>query len=222
MKKFFKFYSKKVILDSVEEAENWINNLHDHDNENERNIVVNDNMHCHLANIFADENEGMKMQTTGCSLDSFIFCFPALADTVEEHERLWFAREAERKAQEQTKHEKKQTEFEKRQAERKAAFAVREKELKAMPKGWYEVTVSYLYSSHVTLRMHKETKSFEGVAENGWEAYHKVLDQLKKKYNGFLHDWDDILEADISFLGMRTDEGFSVKTWSKAKAKGII
>jgi hypothetical protein len=215
MKKFFKFYNKKVILNSVEEAENWINNLHDHDNENERNIVVNNNMHCHLINIFADENEGMKMQTTGCSPNSFIYCYPALADRTEEHEKLWFAREAERKM-------KKKAEFEKRQVERKSAFAEREKELKSMPKGWYEVVISYLYSSHVTLRMHKDTKSFEGIAENGWEAYHKVLDQLKKKYNGFLHDWDDILEVDISFLGMRTDEGFSVKAWSEAKAKEVI
>lgn len=215
MKKFFKYYNKKAILNSVEEAETWINELHDHDNEAERSIIVNDPTHRHLVNIFSKEDEGMKMQTTGCSPDSPIYCFPALADTVEEHEKLWFAREAERKAQEQEEREKKQ-------AERKTAFAIREKELKAMPKGWYEVVISYLYTSNMTMCMHKNTEAFEGIANNGWEAYHKVLDQLKQKYNGFLHEYDTILEADIAFLGIRTDNGYSIDAWAKAKAEGAI
>ena len=71
MKKFFKYYNKKAILSSVEEAETWINNLHNHDNEDERNLVVNDSTHRHLVNIFSKEDEGMKMQTTGCSIDAW-------------------------------------------------------------------------------------------------------------------------------------------------------
>lgn len=215
MKKFFKYYNKKAILNSVEEAETWINNLHDHDNETERVLIVNDSTHRHLVNIFSKEDKGVKMQTTGCSPDSFIRCFPALANTAEEHEKLWFAREAERKAQEQEEREKKQ-------AERKAAFAIREKELKAMPKGWYEVVISYLYTSSTTMRLHKNTESFEGFADNGWEAYHKVLEQIEQKYNGFLHEHDTILEADIAFLGMKTDNGYSIDAWAKAKAEGAI
>lgn len=215
MKKFFKYYNKKAILNSVEEAETWINNLHNHDNEDERNLVVNDSTHRHLVTIFLGEDEGMKMQTTGCSPDNFIYCFPALADTVEEHEKLWFAREAERKVQEQIERAKKQ-------AERKAAFAVREKELKAMPKGWYEVVISYLYTSNMTMRLRKNTVSFEGIADNGWDAYHKALGQLEQKYNGFLHEYDTILEADIAFLGLKTDNGYSIDAWAKAKAEGAI
>lgn len=222
MKKFFKYYNKKAIFNSVEEAETWINELHDHDNESERSISVNDSIHCHLVNIFSKEDEGMKMQTTGCSPDNFIYCFPALADTVEEHEKLWFAREVEHKAQEQAEHTKKQADFEKRQAERKAAFAVREKELKAMPKGWYEVVISYLYTSKTTMCPHKNTESFKGIADNGWDAYHKVLDLLKQKYNAFLHEYDTILDADIAFLGMKTDNGYSIDAWAKAKAEGAI
>lgn len=215
MKKFFKYYNKKAILNSVEEAETWINNLHNHGNEDERNLVVNDSTHRHLVNIFSKEDEGMKMQTTGCSPDSVIYCYPALADSTEEHERIWFTREAERKAQEQEEREKKQ-------AERKTAFAIREKELKAMPKGWYEVVISYFYTSNMTMRLRKKTESFEGFADNGWEAYHKVLDQLEQKHNGFLHEYDTILDADIAFLGLKTDNGYSIDAWAKAKAEGAI
>lgn len=222
MKKFFFYYNKKAILNSVEEAETWINNLHDHDNEAERSIIVNNAIHCHLVNIFSKEDEGMKMQTTGCSPDSFIYCYPALADTVEEHERLWLAREAERKAKEQAERVKKQAEYEKKLAEHKTSLMIREKELKAMPKGWYEVVISYLYTSNMTISLRKSTESFEGIADNGWEAYHKVLELLKQKYNGFLHEYDNILEADIAFLGMKTDNGYSIDAWAEAKAEGTI
>lgn len=98
MKKFFVYFDKKVIIGSAEEAEKFINSLTDKNEPGGRKLEVNDNVHALLKKIYQDEQAGRKLQTTGCSPSSFIYCYPALADTTEECEKAIIAKEeADRK-----------------------------------------------------------------------------------------------------------------------------
>ena len=72
MKKYLRYIDKKVIVNSVEEAEAFINSLHNNNDESARRIEVNDNVHRCLMGIFMTENAGKKMQTTGMG-DGFIY-----------------------------------------------------------------------------------------------------------------------------------------------------
>lgn len=94
MKKFFVYFDKKVIIDSAEEAEEFINSLTDKNESGGRKLEVNYNVHALLKKIYQDEQAGRKLQTTGCSPSSFIYCYPALADTPEECEKAVIAKEA--------------------------------------------------------------------------------------------------------------------------------
>ena len=94
MKKFFVYFDKKVIINSAEEAEEFINSLTDKNEPGGRKLELNYNVHALLKKIYQDEEAGRKLQTTGCSPSSFIYCYPALADTPEECEKAIIAKEA--------------------------------------------------------------------------------------------------------------------------------
>lgn len=55
MKKFFVYFDKKVIIDSAEEAEEFINSLTDKNEPGGRKLEVNDNVHSLLKKIYQDE-----------------------------------------------------------------------------------------------------------------------------------------------------------------------
>ena len=67
MKKFFVYFDKKVIIDSAEEAEKFINSLTDKNEPGGRKLEVNYNVHALLKKIYLDEQAGRKLQTTGHS-----------------------------------------------------------------------------------------------------------------------------------------------------------
>ena len=116
------------------------------------------------------------MQTTGCSPSSFIYCYPALADTTEECEKAIIAKEeADRKRKQDEEIQEKQ----------RIAREINErrKELAAMPKGFFTVC---LYATE-----------YEGYAENGEEAYKLAVAKLKKDFGAHLWDYDSILDAEI-------------------------
>ena len=71
MKKFFVYFDKKVIIDSAEEAEEFINSLTDKNEPGGRKLEVNYNVHALLKKIYQDEQAGRKLQTPGCSPSSF-------------------------------------------------------------------------------------------------------------------------------------------------------
>lgn len=196
MKKFFIYFDKKVIIDSAEEAEEFINSLTDKNEPGGRKLEVNYNVHALLKKIYQDEQAGRKMQTTGCSPQSFIFCYPALADTPEECEKAIIAKEvADRKRKQDEEIQEKQ----------RIAREINErrKKLATMPKGFFTVCL------HATVNFSYKYYEYEGYAENGEEAYKMAVVKLKKDFGAHLWNYDNILDAEIipRFLG---DENYSL------------
>lgn len=184
MKKFFVYFDKKVIIDSAEEAEEFINSLTDKNEPGGRKLEVNYNIHALLKKIYQDEHAGRKMQTTGCSPSSFIYCYPALADTPEECEKAVIAKEtADRKRRQDNEILVKQ----------RIAREINErrKELAAMPKGFFTVCL------HATVNSTYKYYEYVGYAENGEEAYKMAVVKLKKDFGAHLWDYDSILDAEI-------------------------
>ena len=184
MKKFFVYFEKKVIIDSAEKAEKFINSLTDKNEPGGRKLEVNYNIHALLKKIYQDEQAGRKLQTTGCSPSSFIYCYPALADTPEECEKAVIAKEAaDRKRKQDNEILVKQ----------RLAREINErrKELAAMPKGFFTVCL------HATVNFSYKYYEYEGYAENGEEAYKMAVAKLKKDFGAHLWDYDSILDAEI-------------------------
>ena len=184
MKKFFVYFDKKVIIDSAEKAEEFISSLADKNEPGGRKLEVNDNVHALLKKIYQDEQAGRKLQTTGCSPSSFIYCYPALADTIEECEKAIIAKEeADRKRKQDEEIQEKQ----------RIAREINErrKELAAMPKGFFTVCL------YATVNFSYKYYEYEGYAENGEEAYKMAVAKLQKDFGSHLWDYDNILDAEI-------------------------
>lgn len=184
MKKFFVYFDKKVIIDSAEKAEEFINSLTDKNEPGGRKLEVNYNIHALLKKIYQDEHAGRKLQTTGCSPSSFIYCYPALADTPEECEKAVIAKEAADR-----KHRQDNEILVKQRIARE--INERRKELAAMPKGFFTVCL------HATVNFSYQYYEYEGYAENGEEAYKMAVVKLKKDFGARLWDYDSILDAEI-------------------------
>lgn len=189
MKKFFVYFDKKVIIDSAEEAEKFINSLTDKNEPGGRKLKVNYNVHALLKKIYQDEQAGRKLQATGCSPASFIYCYPALADTPEECEKAIIAKEAADRKRKQDEEI-----LEKQRVARE--INERHKELSAMPKGFYTVTLPVTLFSPTSHFFYKCCE-YEGYAENGEEAYGIAVAKLKEEYGTDLCGYGGILDAEI-------------------------
>ena len=184
MKKFFVYFDKKVIIDSGEKAEENISSLSDKNEADGRKLEVSDNANALLKKIYQDDQAGRKLQTTGCSPSSFIYCYPALADTIEECEKAIIAKEeADRKRKQDEEIQEKQ----------RIAREINErrKELAAMPKGFFTVCL------YATVNFSYKYYEYEGYAENGEEAYKMSVAKLQKDFGSHLWDYDNILDAEI-------------------------
>lgn len=189
MKKFFVYFDKKVIIDSAEEAEKFINSLTDKNEPGGRKLEVNYNVHALLKKIYQDEQAGRKLQTTGCSPSSFIYCYPALADTPEECEKAIIAKEAADRKRRQNDEILVKQRIARETNERR-------KKLAAMPKGFYTVRLSAVVSLP-NFDFSYKGYEFEGYAENGEEAYKAAVAKLKKEHGVNLWEYDSILDAEI-------------------------
>lgn len=184
MKKFFVYFGKKVIIDSAEKAEEFINSLTDKNEPDGRKLEVNYNVHALLKKIYQDEQAGRKLQTTGCSPSSFIYCYPALADTIEECEKAIIANEAAERKRKQDEEIKEKQRIAREINERR-------KKLAAMPKGFFTVCL------HATVNFSYKYYEYGGYAENGEVAYKMAVAKLQKEYGACLWDYDSILDAEI-------------------------
>ncbi len=160
------------------------------------------------------------LRTTGCGAWEIGF-HPALADTLEEHERIYNEHREVAKAER------------KRLAE--AAIQGRLAELNEQRKGWYhaELTVrAMVFAQKGNDYMTDLTFSGNVIADSGADAYNKALDHVQRHPEELthrgnmatLHAWPDMVSHDYSFtfLGVKTDEGFSIDKWSEWKKKGEI
>lgn len=160
------------------------------------------------------------LRTTGCGAWEIGF-HPALADTLEEHERIYNEQREAAKAER------------KRLAE--AAIQGRLAELNEQRRGWYhaELTVrAMVFAQKGNDYMTDLTFSGNVIADSGADAYDKALkhvmdhpEELNHRGNmATLHAWPDMTSHDYSFtfLGVKTDEGFSIDKWQEWKNNGEI
>lgn len=160
------------------------------------------------------------MRTTGCGCWDISF-YPALADTLEEHERIYNEQREAAKAER------------KRLAE--AAIQRRLAELNEQKRGWYhaELTVrAMVFARKGNDYMTDLTFSGNVIADSGADAYDKALkhvmehpEELTHRGNmASLHAWPDMVSHDytFTFLGVKTDDGYSVEKWQEWHDKGEI
>lgn len=160
------------------------------------------------------------MRTTGCGAWDISF-YPALADTLEEHERIYNEQREAAKAER------------KRLAE--AAIQRRLEELNEQKRGWYhaELTVrAMVFARKGNDYMTDLTFSGNVIADSGVDAYDKALkhvmehpEELTHRGNmASLHAWPDMVSRDyaFTFLGVKTDDGYSVEKWQEWHDKGEI
>ena len=192
-------------------------------------IMVNATTEQKIRNLFRDgfgtypsgqPRTYVGLRTTGCGAWEIGF-HPALADTLEEHERIYNERREAAKAER------------KRLAE--AAIQGRLAELNEQRKGWYhaELTIrAMVFAQKGDDYMTNLTFSGNVIADSGADAYDKALkhvmdhpEELTHRGNmATLHAWPDMTSHDYSFtfLGVKTDEGFSIDKWNEWKNNGEI
>ena len=193
------------------------------------NLVVNERTAEKIRTLFRDglgsNPSGQPctcetMRTTGCGAWDISF-YPALADTLEEHERIYNEQREAAKAER------------KRLAE--AAIQRRLKELNEQKRGWYHVELTFramVFARNGNDYMTDLTFSGNVIADSGADAYYKALkhvmghpEELTHRGNmASLHAWPDMVSRDYSFtfLGAKTDDGYSVEKWQEWHDKGEI
>ena len=218
-----------AIAHTADEAIATINTWHTYGHRVGDTIHVNDYAAGKIRELFRagikQEHQGKRVcygnfRTTGCGCWSISF-YPALADTIEEHNRLC------------------KEQFEAARQERmKAAETARQcrlAELYEQKRGWYHVSLE--------LRLHVSAKrgndwmedadySCNLIADSGMDAYDKVVDFVKNNpqeltvrgnftvLQSFCGPTDDGFEC--VFLGVKTDDGYSVEKWEEWKRNGEI
>ena len=161
------------------------------------------------------------MRTTGCGAWDISF-YPALADTLEEHERIYNERRMVARGM--------------RMAQAKAVKEIRLKKLNEQKRGWYHVELDlklYVSANRGNDYFADTTLTGNIIASSGADAYDKAVAYIQGapsevvNYHGnvsSLHAWADITSSGYSFtfLGVKTDEGYSVEKWEEWKKNGEI
>lgn len=150
--------------------------------------------------------KGNTIKTTGCGKAS-ISIHEAPADTLEECEAIYLGEKEERERREAVC----------REAYLQAQLA----DLYRPRKGWYSVEMTYRQAySHPTLGIERRWKTFTGelIAGSGKEAYDKTIKYLSDRMDNLpdsLYPAETDNKFGFVFLGMRTDDGYSVEAWEK-------
>ncbi len=220
----------KAIAHTADEAIAVINTWKTYGRKTTRdNLVVNDCTAEKIHTLFRDGLGGCPsgqprtcetMRTTGCGAWDISF-YPALADTLEEHERIY--------------NEQREVARGMRIAQAKAVKELRLKKLNEQRRGWYHAVLN------IRMMVFNERgndyftdTTFEGniIADSGMDAYNKAVkhvqehpEELTHRGNlAVLHAWGEPDSSDFSFqfLGVKTDEGYSVEKWEEWKKNGEI
>ena len=162
-------------------------------------------------------------RTTGCGCWDIGF-HPALADTIEEHERIYNEQRERAKAERL------------RQADE--AKQRRMVELYEPKKGWWHVELELELSVFANQGNDYIThRTFEGnvVADSGMDAYQKAVKYVHDHPEELTHrgnmavlqfyakpDGSNGLSYDCTFIGVKTDNGYSIEKWEEWKKKGEI
>lgn len=216
----------KAVVHTADEAIEVINTWHTYGHHDEFivvNAVAEKKIRELFTNGFVKTYEGGKsnyanLRTTGCGCWDIIIR-PALADTLEEHNRIYNEQREVAKAM--------------RMAQAAAVKELRLKELNDQKRGWYHVELELrlsVFNNHGN--DYRTDKTFSGnvIANSGMDAYYKAVKEIKNE--GFTHRGNiAMLESwaeptsngyEFLFLGVKTDDGYSVEKWEEWKAKGEI
>ena len=222
------FVPYKAIAHSADEAIAVINTWKPYGRKNSPDcIVVNDRTAEKIRDLFRDgignypsgePRTYAGFRTTGCGAWDISF-YPALADTIDEHERIYNERREAAKAERMRQAE---------EAKKHRIAALNEEK-----RGWYYVELEItllVFNTHGNDYRTTQTFSSNVIANSGIEAYNLAVKDIEN--DAFTHRGNiAILEscADVTshgykflFLGVRTDEGFSVEKWEEWKKNGKI
>lgn len=220
----------KAIAHTADEAIAVINTWHPYGSPKRGDLItVNDRTAEKIRTLFRDglgtyydgkPRTCVTMRTTGCGAWDISF-YPALADTLGEHERIYGERREAARMERM------------RQAEE--ARQRRLSELNERRRGWYHVELELElmvfaakgndYVTHTT---------FEGsiIADSGVDAYSKAVghvqyhpEELTHRGNvAILQSWAPLDGSGFgcTFLGVKTDEGYSVEKWNEWQKNGEI
>lgn len=216
----------KAVVHTADEAIAVINTWHTYGHYDEF-IVVNDVAEKKIRELFSngfvktyegDKSNAVTLRTTGCGCWDIIIR-PALADTLEDHNRIY----------------NEQREAAKQERLRKAEEARQRRlaELNEQKRGWYHVELELrlsVYNNHGNDYRTEQTFSGNVIANSGMDAYDKAVKEIKNE--GFTHRGNiAILESwaeptshgyEFLFLGVKTDDGYSVEKWEELHKNGEI
>lgn len=223
----------KAVVNTADEAIAVINTWKTYGKKDSTNeweqITVNAQTERKIREYFAngvDKTwEGYKLdylsvRTTGCGCWDVIIR-PALADTLEEHERIY--------------KEKREAAKQERMKAIEEARKRRLVELNEQKRGWYHVSLElrlYVFANRGNDWMEDADYSCNLIADSGMDAYDKVVKYVKDHpqeltvrgnitaLQSYCGPTDGGFEC--NFLGVKTDEGYSIDLWEEWKAKGEI
>lgn len=195
----------------------------------EENIHVNDYTAGKIRELFEKvikpEHQGQRVcygdfRTTGCGCWSISF-YPALADTLEEHERIY--------------KEKREAAKQERMKAIEEARKRRLVELNEQMRGWYHVSLKlrlYVFANRGNDWMEDADYSCNLIADSGMDAYDKVVKYVKEHpqeltvrgNNTALQSYCGPTDGgfECNFLGVKTDEGYSIDLWKEWHKNGEI
>ena len=220
------FVPYTAIAHTADEAIATINTWHTYGHHDEF-IVVNAVAEKKIRELFTNgfveqygggKSNAVTLRTTGCGCWDIVIR-PALADTLEEHNRIY--------------NEQREAAKQERMRLAKEAEQRRLAELNNQKRGWYHVELELRLSVfNNNGNDYRTDKTFSGnvIANSGMDAYDKAVKEIKNE--GFTHRGNiAILESwaeptshgyEFLFLGVKTDDGYSVERWEEWKKNGEI
>ena len=166
-KKFvFVYFGQKALCSTPEEAFHFINNLYYRGNSKSK-LICNKRCMAQIWKLFAGlklNNGNGELWTTGCSTTR-IKVYPALADTLNEHERIYAEKAAAAKAERLRENEKRLNGI--------------NAELDKQQRGKYYVCLTYGQRDYNTFKT--KLCKFEGsvLADSGRDAYTKLVKYIE-------------------------------------------
>lgn len=195
-----KYVEKGVIFETIEQLENWMATTPTYCNPGRPFLQLNQTSREKVENWLAQPDKPLYFKTTNCG------CWDILLTTTN------CATFDEYKQQRDEAAKQKANEREQK----------RLAELYEPRKGWYSVTLE-LSGDGITTHPNS-CKDFTGkvIADNGAEAYKKAVSECQAMAPGYFPT--DMLSNGYSFefLGVKTDDGYSVELWQQWKNEGTI
>lgn len=218
----------KAVVHTADEAIAVINTWHTYGHYDEF-IVVNGYAEKKIRELFnngfvktyeGDKSNAVTLRTTGCGCWDIVVR-PALANTLEEHERIY--------------NEKREAAKQERMKAIEEARQRRLVELNELKRGWYHVSLEmrlYVFANRGNDWMEDADYSCNLIADSGMDAYDKVVKYVKDHpqeltvrgnitaLQSYCGPTDGGFEC--NFLGVKTDEGYSIDLWEEWHKKGEI